>query len=121
VKILYVEDDLVISNLAKAIFMKTDHDLVLCPNINDAKKILDKEKMGLVILDLNFPSSSSGLEVLEHMRCKKITSPVIIYSGFIDDFKKEINHFVETGLVHGVYAKPFNHFGSIIKAIEELH
>lgn len=96
-KILYVEDDLAISSLAKAIFMKTDHDLVLCPNVNDAKMILDREKVGLVILDLNFPTSASGVDVLEHMKNRKMTTPVIIYSGFTGSFEKEINHFIGTG------------------------
>ena len=99
--------------------MDTKHDLIVCPNIQDAKLILNKEKVELIILDLNFPSSS-GIAILEHIYENKINVPVIIYSGYINEYLSQIRYFSNLGVIFKVYSKPLNFFDSIIEDIDSL-
>jgi two-component system, response regulator YesN len=120
VKILYIEDDDAFSSLAKVIFMKTKHDFVVCPNIEDAKQILDEEKIDLVILDMNFPHLS-GVDILEHLWENHIVVPVIVYSGYIDEYAHQINRFVNYGVIKRIYSKAIEqHFDDIIKDVDAL-
>lgn len=118
-KILYVEDEIIISNLAKMIFMKTDHVLVVCPSVSGARKILNREVIELVILDMNFPKSN-GMELLEYIDQNSIKTKVIVYSGFIEKYEKSLKPFIESGIITGVFVKPTHQLLEIISSIEVL-
>jgi DNA-binding NtrC family response regulator len=119
VKILYVEDDEFISLLAKRIFIDTPHDLVICPDPKTAKIILDHGDIGLVILDMVFPDSD-GVEVLEYITKRKINVYVVIYSGFPDNFKEQILHYKNKGVIHSVYNKTVESLEEIITVINKM-
>lgn len=118
-KILYVEDEISISNLAKIIFMRTNHEFMVCPKLKETKSILEGNNIGLVILDMTFPTFS-GLDILEHISSRKINTSVIIYSGCISQYSSKLQSYINSGIILKVYEKPINNFEEIISFIDEI-
>lgn len=118
-KILYVEDEISISNLAKIIFMRTSHEFMVCPKLKETKSILDGNNIGLVILDMTFPTFS-GLDILEHISLRKINTPVIIYSGWVDQYSSKLKMYIDSGVILKMYQKPTNNFEEIISFIDGI-
>ncbi len=118
-KILFIEDDECVSQLAKTVFLKTSHDVVMCPSPSEAIKVLNQVPMDLVILDMNFPEGS-GQDVLEYITYNKINTPVFIYSGCLNSFANVIDHYRSTGIIKEIFAKPAPIFGSMMTKINSL-
>ena len=104
-KILFIEDDEDISKLAKEIFIRTSHDVIMCPCPFNAIKALSVEDFDLVILDMYFPNGNGG-DVLQYMAENKINTPVFIHSGYAKRFNSLIDYYKSIGLVKEVYEKP---------------
>ena len=78
-KILIVEDDKALSN-GIALALKAEGYLFLQTyDLAEAREILDKEEISLVILDLNLPDGS-GLTLLTEIK-KKQETPVVILTA----------------------------------------
>lgn len=118
-KILYVEDEISISNLAKIIFMRTSHELIVCPKLKETKAILDTEDIGLVILDMTFPTFS-GLDILEHIAKHKIKTPVIIYSGNIEKYEARLKMYVDLKVILKIYKKPYGDFNEMVLFVDNM-
>ena len=75
-KILYVEDDHVAKLVAKNVFLRSDHELLMCQSVEDADKIVSlySDKLDVIILDLNL-DGLSGVELLRILREKCIDIP----------------------------------------------
>ena len=104
-KILFIEDDENVSKLAKEVFIRTTHDVIMCPCPFNAIKVLSVEDFDLVILDMHF-SDGNGGDVLQYMKENKINTPVFIHSGHVKKFSSVIDYYKEVGLVKMVYEKP---------------
>ncbi|WP_320036040.1 EAL domain-containing protein [Halarcobacter sp.] len=117
IKILYIEDDLVvqksISNILKMI-VSTVH---CASNGEEAISILEKEnyQLDIIITDIRMPKLN-GLKLVEHLREKNLEIPVIITTAFndIEYLKKaielKIDKFIE---------KPID-LNSLLKEVEKI-
>lgn len=120
-KILYVEDDRNVSDIAKRLFLKTNHDFIACEAIADAKRVLLEKYVDVVILDLMFPGGSSGLDLLQFAVENDIKIPVIVYSGYIDYYPEQmLQMYVSRGVVTHVFIKGQNTFMDVIKAVSSV-
>jgi len=106
-KILYVEDDEIISQLAREIFMTTSHNVIICPSPEDVIKALGADVFDLIVLDMNFPVGT-GDDVLRYIHENNIHVPVIIHSGFVDRFCSCIEYYKNKGIVKSVHNKPLS-------------
>lgn len=109
--ILYVEDDLMVSEFSMAMFEKLDHTILWCQSIECAKKCLKAGgKFDLILLDmqLGYDHGTSLLRFLENTGSK---IPVIIVSGYYETYAEEIEYFKKKGIVIAAYTKPLNFKG----------
>lgn len=72
-------------------------------NVKEAKKILDANNMDLVISDIRMPGES-GLHLLQDIKKRKSTLPVILITGYADF---ELDEVYDQG-VDLLISKPFN-------------
>lgn len=107
-KILYVEDDQNITEVAKHLFLNTGHVLIFCPTVGSAIHAMNKCWKGIdvIILDLHL-SDGYGIELIREIENKKIKIPIIITSGFCEDFSGELNKYKSSGVIKRIIYKPF--------------
>jgi response regulator of citrate/malate metabolism len=109
--ILYVEDDPVVSRISKGLFETLDHTVIWCESVICAKTCLSLSKsIDLVLLDMKL-IDEHGTDLLKFLESTKSKIPVIIITGRMESYAKEIAHFRERGIVIGVYSKPLNFKG----------
>jgi response regulator of citrate/malate metabolism len=92
---------------------------MVCPKLKETKSILEGNNIGLIILDMTFPTFS-GLDILEHISSRKINTSVIIYSGCISQYSSKLQSYINSGIILKVYEKPTNNFEEIISFIDEI-
>ncbi len=62
--------------------LSDDYDVVLCDNGREAVKQITKENFDLLITDIKMPGGVHGLEVIERIRERNKTIPIIICSAY---------------------------------------
>jgi DNA-binding response OmpR family regulator len=88
-RVLIVEDDLVLSDVLANKLMLDGFDITTAGDGQKAMDTLEKEKFDVVLLDLTMPWFD-GFHVLEGLREKKFTTPIIIMSNLagVEDINK---------------------------------
>lgn len=101
-KILFIDDDKMLTDLYQRAFRKReDYQLFIAANFSDGEKIIKEEKMDLILLDLVFPKEEglffgglkvhAGYKLLEKLKkdpeTKKI--PVVILTNLSDQGEEE--------------------------------
>jgi two-component system, OmpR family, response regulator VanR len=82
-KILLVEDDIMLNEMIWEYITSTGHIIKSVKNGKDALEVLEKEKFDLLILDINLPDID-GFTILEKMHEQKRMIPTIYISALID-------------------------------------
>lgn len=79
-KILIVEDDIVIRTIEKAVLSELTPFIYEASNFEKAMEIINRQSIDLIVLDINLNGSKSGLELLEQIRKQNKNVYVIIIS-----------------------------------------
>ncbi|WP_368028707.1 response regulator transcription factor [Arcobacter sp. s6] len=82
-KILLVEDDIMLNEMIWEYITSTGHLIKSEKNGKDALEVLEKEKFDLLILDINLPDID-GFTILEKLHEQKRMIPTIYISALID-------------------------------------
>ena len=82
-KILLVEDDIMLNEMITEYIASTGHVIKNAKTGIESLEILDKEKFDLLILDINLPDID-GFTILENMHEQKRMIPTIYISALID-------------------------------------
>lgn len=82
-KILLVEDDIMLNEMIWEYITSTGHLIKSVKNGKDALEVLEKEKFDLLILDINLPDID-GFTILEKLHEQKRMIPTIYISALID-------------------------------------
>lgn len=108
-KILYVEDDPSVAVAAKNIFLQTNHVLIFCQTVKNAISIMENygDNINVVILDLKLPDGS-GINFIDRMDSLGFNIPVIVTSGYCEEFEKELEHYTLNGVIYDILYKPFS-------------
>ena len=80
VRVLLVEDDLTLQRGLAQVLADAGHQAVVAGNGTHADTLLATELFDLVVLDLGLPGMD-GIEVLERLRSRRQTIPVLILSA----------------------------------------
>ncbi|MBN2639771.1 MAG: response regulator [Bacteroidales bacterium] len=80
--ILVVEDTETSIRFFDAALKKTNANTLFAEDGDEAIKLFDQNKVDLVLLDLNL-FTTSGFDVLKHIRSKDSTTPVIVQTAYI--------------------------------------
>ncbi|MBU0464982.1 MAG: response regulator [Proteobacteria bacterium] len=81
IKILMVDDENVILEVAEEYFQKKGYEVYTAGNGIEALDILSREKIGCVFTDINMPVMD-GLDLAEKIRLKDNTLPVVVMTGY---------------------------------------
>ena len=82
-KILLVEDDIMLNEMIAEYITSTGHIIKSVKTGTESLQILEKEKFDLLILDINLPDIN-GFSILEKMHEQKRMIPTIYISALID-------------------------------------
>ena len=116
-KVLIVEDEQDTIDLEKMIMVKSGYDVYVAMAVEEALKIIDKNRPDIILLDVMLPGDIDGFEFCRNMKSSKNKDiPIIIFtakSGFSD---------LTTGLESGAdeyLTKPFSAEG-LVKSVKKL-
>lgn len=82
-KILLVEDDIMLNEMITEYLSSTGHAITSAKSGDESLKILNEQKFDLLILDINLPDVD-GFTILENMHEQKRMIPTIYISALID-------------------------------------
>ena len=81
INILVVDDEQDIRESLRDILEDEGHKIFLAENAMDARKIKDKEEVGLILLDIWMPDCDGITLLKEWAKTNKINCPVVMMSG----------------------------------------
>ncbi|MCG8338679.1 MAG: sigma-54 dependent transcriptional regulator [Proteobacteria bacterium] len=104
-EILVVEDDNRTRKGMLNLFCSTDHELFGTGRISEANEILDKQDIGVVLLDVELGNTISGIDYISLIHKKNPNTQVIIVTKYDD-----IDHVINATKKGAFYyiTKPFN-------------
>ncbi|GGH87076.1 two-component system response regulator (stage 0 sporulation protein F) [Pullulanibacillus pueri] len=113
-KLLIVDDQFGIRILLNEIFEKEGYQTFQAANGANALQIVEKEKPGLVILDMKIPGMD-GLEILKRIKKDNKEIKVIIMTAYgeLDMIKEAVDY---GAITH--FAKPFD-IDEVIEAVKK--
>ena len=82
-KIIVVDDDKDIRELLENRLQANNYDVLLAESGRDGLEKIEKEKPDLILLDIKMPTMD-GFTMLEELKKKSISIPVIILTGYAD-------------------------------------
>ena len=90
-KILLVEDEKLLTDMYKEKLAQAGFEVILAFSAEEGVKLIKKEKIDLVILDILLPKENGLFFLREQKTNPEISSiPVVIFSNYDDvDFKKQ--------------------------------
>ncbi|WP_458701628.1 response regulator transcription factor [Sulfurospirillum sp. 1307] len=103
-KILLLEDDIMLNNAIKQYLETIGHQIVQVRDGDECLEIAQNERFDLLILDINVPNLD-GLSILEKLHAQKKVTPVIYISTLIDI--EDISKAYELGCCDYI-KKPFH-------------
>ena len=103
-KILLVEDDIMLNEMITEYLASTGHAITSAKSGDESLKILNEQKFDLLILDINLPDID-GFTILENMHEQKRMIPTIYISALIDI--EEISRAFDLGC-YDYLKKPFH-------------
>lgn len=88
-KILLLEDDLILNEIIEEYLVEQGHTLIVTYNGTEAQDLLYSQNFDLLILDVNVPQID-GFELLKELRNQNIKTPAIFITSLnmIDDVQK---------------------------------
>jgi DNA-binding response OmpR family regulator len=104
-RILVCEDEILTLKTIEFVLKKEGHEVIEASDGDQGIKILQEEKVDLLITDINLPYAK-GLELVRFINTQlKFRVPVIIVSGITLDETRD--HALELGAI-GYLTKPFD-------------
>ncbi|SDC41943.1 two-component system, NtrC family, response regulator HydG [Pedobacter soli] len=82
-RILILEDDTTFAQLLEGFLTKNGHAVTLVTHVKQSFKQLENSEFELLLIDYRLPDGT-GFEVLEHLRDRGLSIPVIVMTSFND-------------------------------------
>lgn len=114
-KILAVDDDVMICNVYKMIFGDEGYDLTIVESGRQAKDILTEKRFDLVIADFNMPDLD-GFKLLQFVRDRRLKTRFILVSAYTT---KGMELSFQKLRVEAVIHKPFS-VGDMLAKVREI-
>jgi DNA-binding NtrC family response regulator len=80
-KILIVDDDQDIRDSVKMVLGSKSHEVLTAQNVDEARKIIDSEKLDLILLDIMMDSPDDGIVLAHEIKKRGLSVPIIMLSG----------------------------------------
>jgi putative two-component system response regulator len=102
--ILVVDDESSVRRLIAGILGKAGHRVLQAGSAQEAMRALDSEDVALVLSDINMPGSISGLELIDALRERRPSLPIVLVTGSVDE--ASLQEALDRGAA-GFITKPF--------------
>jgi len=80
-KILFIDDDVDLVEMNKAVLTQRGHEVVAAYSAEEARKVLETENPDLAIVDVMMESLTEGFELAREMHERLPEMPMIMLSG----------------------------------------
>ena len=104
-RILVVEDNEDVRELAEAMLEAADYEVLSAPSGERALELLETEKVDLLFTDVIMPGGMNGLQLIEQVHASNPAMPVLVTTGYMDELPAR--GMREKSL--DVLAKPYQH------------
>ncbi|HLF66239.1 MAG TPA: response regulator [Gammaproteobacteria bacterium] len=118
IKLLIVDDEPALLNLASTYFQQSGYDVKSIPNPSDIPAALQDWKPDLILLDILMPNAN-GLDVLRSLKQDPTTSPIPVFIFSNLDSEDQIAEALSAGAV-GYLTKANYSLEDVQKKIEEI-
>jgi putative two-component system response regulator len=102
--ILVVDDESSVRRLIAGILAKAGHRVIQAGSAQEAMRALESEDVALVLSDINMPGSISGLELIDALRSRRPSLPIVLVTGSVDE--ASLQEALDRGAA-GFITKPF--------------
>lgn len=119
-QVLIVEDENDLRDIIAQDFRKKGFKVIESVNGNDAFKIVQSEKIDIILSDIRMPNGT-GIELLENIKKMNIDIPVMMFLTGGSDFS--IEEAYDRG-ADAVFSKPFKRktlMGAVLKALSDYN
>ncbi|VXC57538.1 histidine kinase famiy protein [Massilia sp. 9I] len=116
-RILVVEDNEDVRELAEAMLAAADYDVLSAPSGERALELLKEETVDLVFTDVIMPGGMNGLQLIEQVHARRPEMPVLVTTGYMDELPARGAR--DKSLV--VLAKPYQHQDLLDRVHAALH
>jgi len=113
-RILVVEDNADVRELAEAMLAAADYDVLAAPSGERALELLETEKVDLLFTDVIMPGGMNGLQLIERVHAARPGMPVLITTGYMDELPARDKSL-------DVLAKPYQHQDLLDRVHAALH
>jgi CheY-like chemotaxis protein len=104
-RILLVEDNEDVRELAEAMLAAADYDVVAAPSGETALALLEREAVDLLFTDVIMPGGMNGLQLIEKVHAARPGMPVLVTTGYMDELPARAAQVQALE----VLAKPYDH------------
>jgi len=104
-RILLVEDNEDVRELAEAMLAAADYEVVAAPSGETALALLEREAVDLLFTDVIMPGGMNGLQLIEKVHAARPGMPVLVTTGYMDELPAR----AAQGQALEVLAKPYDH------------
>ncbi|MGI4718316.1 MAG: histidine kinase famiy protein [Janthinobacterium lividum] len=116
-RILVVEDNADVRELAEAMLAAADYEVVSAPSGEEALALLERQSVDLVFTDVIMPGGMNGLQLIEKVHEARPGMPVLVTTGYMDELPAR----GAQGQVLEVLAKPYDHQDLLDRVHAALH
>ena len=116
-RILVVEDNEDVRELAEAMLAAADYDVLSAPSGERALELLETEKVDLLFTDVIMPGGMNGLQLIEQVHASKPSMPVLVTTGYMDELPARGARDKSLD----VLAKPYQHQDLLDRVQAALH
>ena len=116
-RILVVEDNEDVRELAEAMLAAAEYDVLSAPSGERALELLETEKVDLLFTDVIMPGGMNGLQLIEQVHARRPGMPVLVATGYMDELPAR--GMREKSL--DVLAKPYQHQDLLDRVHAALH
>jgi putative two-component system response regulator len=102
--VLVVDDEPAVRQLIAGILAKAGHRVLTANSGQEAIRVLESEDVALVLSDINMPGSISGLELIDALRARRPSLPIVLVTGSVDE--ASLQEALDRGAA-GFITKPF--------------
>ncbi|MCC2958647.1 PAS domain-containing protein [Massilia sp. IC2-477] len=116
-RILVVEDNEDVRELAEAMLAAADYEVVSAPSGERALELLESEKVDLLFTDVIMPGGMNGLQLIEQVHARRPGMPVLVTTGYMDELPARGARDKSLD----VLAKPYQHQDLLDRVHAALH
>lgn len=116
-RILVVEDNEDVRELAEAMLAAADYDVLSAPSGERALELLQQESVDLLFTDVIMPGGMNGLQLIEQVHASKPGMPVLVTTGYMDELPARGARDKSLD----VLAKPYQHQDLLDRVHAALH